>query len=299
MGAAGMNKAGPSVTVGLPVYNGQKYLRQALEALVHQTFRDFELILSDNASKDETEAICREYAAKDSRIRYIRHATTSPAQDNFNFVLREATGKYFMWAASDDLWNPRYIEALHATLESDPNCICAQGEQQIIDEDGNPKSEVKAFHELESPSRFRRIWEIARARTTNLFFYGLHRTEFLQRHAVKPFHIMKKLANNSETRVLFYLVSAGTVKTNREARFLYRSHKGSVSGKGVPIIGSIVIRTELIFTTAVSVYQGSRSLSAALVTFLISGLFQTRSNVAFIIRALLGRVPRIKEPSTT
>ncbi|MDW8209092.1 MAG: glycosyltransferase family 2 protein [Chloroherpetonaceae bacterium] len=289
----------PAVSVGMPVYNGQKYLRQALDALLGQTFRDFELIISDNASQDATGAICQEYASRDPRIRYFRQERTSSAQENFNFVLRQARGKYFMWAAADDLWNARYIEALYETLESDPACVCAQGEHQVIDAEGNPVGEVRAFYELEHPSRLRRIREIARGKTTHLFFYGLHRTALLQRHAVKPFHLVKKLANNSETRVLFYLVSAGTVRTNRAARFLYRAHKGSFSGKGVPVMGSLLIRTELIFTTAASVYQGSRSLHAALWAFCVSALFQTRASVSLLVRALLGRVPRVRESETS
>jgi glycosyltransferase involved in cell wall biosynthesis len=283
----------PSVTIGMPVYNGEKYLRESLESLLQQTFTDFELVISDNASTDGTEALCREFAARDSRIRYVRHVQTSNAQANFNFVLKEARGQYFMWAASDDLWSSRYIEALRETLENDPNCVTAQGEQQVIDGEGIPMSEVKSFHELENPSRLARLYHIARGRTTNLFFYALHRREVLMRHPVKPFHIIPKLANNSETRLLFYLVSAGTVKTNRAARFLYRSHSSSYSGKGVPILGSVLVRSELILMTAVSTWQGSRSAFATLFTFLISAFFQTRAIVWLLIRVMLGKVPRI------
>src|SRR3954467_5074495 len=96
---------GPRLTVGLPTYNGEDYLASALDSLLAQTFTDFELIISDNASTDATESICREYAAKDARIRYIRQEKNRGAASNFRFVLDKSGGKYFMWAACDDFWS--------------------------------------------------------------------------------------------------------------------------------------------------------------------------------------------------
>ncbi|WNC86000.1 glycosyltransferase family 2 protein [Thermosynechococcus sp. QKsg1] len=90
-----------NLSIGMPVYNGAKFIREALDSLLAQTFTDFELIISDNASTDETEAICREYAAKDKRIRYVRQAQNLGAAANFKYVLDEARGEYFMWAAAD------------------------------------------------------------------------------------------------------------------------------------------------------------------------------------------------------
>ena len=100
----------PQVSIGMPVYNGEPFISEALDSLLDQTFTDFELIISDNASTDSTEAICRQYAAKDSRIRYVRQAENLGAPANFQFVLDQAVGKYFMWAAADDLQTPNYIE---------------------------------------------------------------------------------------------------------------------------------------------------------------------------------------------
>ena len=99
----------PKVSIGMPVYNGDKFIFEALDSLLAQTFADFELIVSDNASTDRTEAICREYAARDTRIRYIRQSENRGATANFQFVLDEAVGEYFMWAAADDEWLPTFI----------------------------------------------------------------------------------------------------------------------------------------------------------------------------------------------
>lgn len=109
----------PIVSIGMPVYNGGKYVRDALNSLLKQTFRDFELIISDNASTDGTEKICREYAARDPRIRFFRQATNNGAMANFKFVLDEARGRYFMWAAHDDLWSKHYLKCSTMILDDE------------------------------------------------------------------------------------------------------------------------------------------------------------------------------------
>lgn len=93
----------------MPVFNGEEYIRDALDSLLAQTFTNFELIISDNASTDNTEQICRNYAARDARIRYVRQPKNLGAVANFRFVLDEAAGEYFMWAAHDDLWDKNFI----------------------------------------------------------------------------------------------------------------------------------------------------------------------------------------------
>jgi len=100
----------PKVSIGMPVYNGEKFIREALDSLLAQTFTDFELIISDNASTDATETICREYAAHDPRIRYVRQRENRGVLANFRFVLDEAVGEYFMWAAADDEWKSFFVE---------------------------------------------------------------------------------------------------------------------------------------------------------------------------------------------
>lgn len=108
-----------TVSIGMPVYNGAMHMRVALDSLLAQTFSDFELILSDNASTDETETIAREYAARDSRIRYQRQVSNVGATNNFNVVLNSAKGRYYMWAAHDDIWEPDFLQEMVAQLERD------------------------------------------------------------------------------------------------------------------------------------------------------------------------------------
>ncbi len=100
----------PLVSIGLCVRNGGNYLREALDSLLAQTYKNFELIISDNVSRDDTQKICQEYARRDPRIRYIRQKESLKSFAHFDFTKNEARGEYFMWACHDDLWDQRFIE---------------------------------------------------------------------------------------------------------------------------------------------------------------------------------------------
>lgn len=101
----------PLVSIGLFVYNGERYIRKALDSLLAQDYENFELIISDNASTDKTQEICLDYAARDKRIRYYRNQRNMGIIGNANRVFELSTGEYFMWAAHDDYWDPRYIRS--------------------------------------------------------------------------------------------------------------------------------------------------------------------------------------------
>ncbi|MDB4035278.1 glycosyltransferase family 2 protein [Pseudomonadales bacterium] len=112
----------PKVSIGMPVYNGELFIGRALESLLTQTFSDFELIIADNASTDDTEEICREFAARDSRIRYVRHNENCGPFQNFQYVLEEAVGEYFMWAAADDTRDSDFLSLALLIFERDKDC---------------------------------------------------------------------------------------------------------------------------------------------------------------------------------
>ena len=112
----------PLVSIGMPVFNGEEYIRGALDSLLAQSFGNFELIISDNASTDKTGKICQEYAALDKRIRYIRQRENVGAIQNFRIVLEQAQGEFFMWAAHDDRWDKHFIEKLIGVHRYDPYC---------------------------------------------------------------------------------------------------------------------------------------------------------------------------------
>jgi glycosyltransferase involved in cell wall biosynthesis len=128
----------PRISIGMPLYNAAAYLEGALDSLLAQSEPDFELFISDNASTDTTEDICRAYAKRDPRIRYTRNAENIGAAANFNRVFQETRAPYFLWAAFDDGWHPDFLRETAAVLDAKPEASMASTGIVFIDEDGNP-----------------------------------------------------------------------------------------------------------------------------------------------------------------
>lgn len=117
----------PNISIGVPVYNGERFLHQRLDSILKQSFKNFELIISDNASTDSTQKICKEFLHKDSRIRYFRQEKNIGIVNNFNFLLENAKCPYFVWAAVDDKWDDTFIEKNVKILDSNPNVVASTG----------------------------------------------------------------------------------------------------------------------------------------------------------------------------
>lgn len=145
-----VNASRPRVSIGLPVYNGERYLEEALQSLLSQTFEDFEIIISDNASTDRTGEICQRYVARDGRVRYYRNAQNLGAAPNFNRAVELASGEYFKWACHDDLCSPEYLERCVAVLDRDPSVVLCHALTRIIDDKGAAIKDFK--HHLVKPS---------------------------------------------------------------------------------------------------------------------------------------------------
>lgn len=166
-----LNNYTPKVSIGMPVYNGERFIKEALNSLLTQTFTNFELIISDNASTDGTEEICKEYAKNDPRIRYIRQTYNRGAIINFQFVLNEAVGEYFMWAAADDIWSNIFITFCIDNIGNNGSIMTAykqkhrkSGEvisQTVPELSGKKKSPDDMIKYLKKPS--------------GVMFYGMHK----------------------------------------------------------------------------------------------------------------------------
>jgi hypothetical protein len=169
------------VSIGVPVYNGARYLRSALDSLVAQDYADFEIIISDNASEDETEAICRDYAARDARIRYYRAERNMGPVWNSVRVYELARGEYFMLAAHDDLRHTQYLSRCVAALEQNPRALfCCTG-VKFIDADGRDMTDVFPVRSLRPVGATPRERLRALARSTFwVDIYSLFRTRALQ-----------------------------------------------------------------------------------------------------------------------
>ncbi len=124
------------VTIGLPVHNGSNYLAAAIESILAQTFGDFDLVISDNASTDATEQICRAYAKQDRRVRYVRQRTNLGAAGNHNVLVHMSESPYFKWAAHDDVLGPEFLDTCVKALDQNPLAVLASPGSCYIDENG-------------------------------------------------------------------------------------------------------------------------------------------------------------------
>jgi glycosyltransferase involved in cell wall biosynthesis len=157
----------PLVSIGLPVYNGEKYIRQAIEAILNQDYQNIELVISDNSSTDQTGEICREYQQKDPRIRYYRNAENLGSAKNFKQVFELSKARYFMWAAHDDYFESAFISGCLARLQENPDAVLCCSEVNFIDEQGQIKTDP-AFSEFKNidtagmdiPGRVRRLLSV-------------------------------------------------------------------------------------------------------------------------------------------
>lgn len=212
-----------TVSIGMPVYNGEKFIREAIDSLLAQTFVDFKLIISDNASTDGTAKICAEYARADNRIRYVRQQENIGAVKNFAFVLNESSGKYFMWAAADDFWSADFLESNISFLERNMDYVASVSPVRF--EDGKFDPIFMGDSELtgEAPERFEKFFEGWHA---NSRFYSLMRTSTLK---CCPCLLQDFLGADWVT--MLYIVRQG--KTNRhDLGFVIRGHGGfSNSGR--------------------------------------------------------------------
>jgi glycosyltransferase involved in cell wall biosynthesis len=148
------------VSIGVPVFNGARYLREALDSIAAQTFRDWELVICDNASTDETAAISRRFVEAEPRARYHRNPVNIGSDRNFNLCAELARGEYFMTVAYDDRMHPQYLEKTVAALDADPGASFCHTRAWEIDADGKTlqAAESAEFSSAEAPhERFRNV----------------------------------------------------------------------------------------------------------------------------------------------
>jgi glycosyltransferase involved in cell wall biosynthesis len=171
----------PRVSIGLAVYNGERFLRKTLDALLAQTFTEFEIIICDNCSNDETEQICRSYAASDTRIQYHRNSTNIGAPRNFNLASTLSRGEYFKWSGADDLCAPTMIERCIETLDQRSDVVLCYPKTRLIDENDVPAEDYEDRLDLQLASpNWRLACLLSNIRMCNAVF-GLIRTSVLKR----------------------------------------------------------------------------------------------------------------------
>lgn len=233
----------PRVSIGLPVYNGEKFIRKKLDSLLTQSFKDFEIIISDNASTDSTSHICEEYSKKDQRIRYIRQEKNMGAVWNYNFVLKNAKYSYFLWTAADDILLPEFIEKNMKILLSQKNVVCSISRMKLygnMTDYLNPYSKDTLFTKImkkiqrelgymdnypASGTYEQRIIEFFKNLRHNQIFYGIYRTEQVRKCFVSKSFI------GLETATILNILRYGDLYVTDEV--LMHVYDGGMSRSGM------------------------------------------------------------------
>lgn len=171
----------PRLTIGLPVHNGADYIAAAIGSLLGQSFADFELIISDNASTDRTAEICRAFAASDPRVRLIHNDRNLGAAANYNRTLEQARGELFKWAAHDDLCHPRFIEHCIDLLDAEPDTVLVHSLSCAIDERGRIIGRYAHEQPFDQDRASQRFAEVILRPHVCIAVFGVMRREILER----------------------------------------------------------------------------------------------------------------------
>jgi glycosyltransferase involved in cell wall biosynthesis len=211
----------PTVSIGMPVYNGANYVRGSVQSLLAQDYEDFELLISDNASADETESICRELAKSDGRIRYFRNEANVGASQNYNKVFRLASGAFFKWAAHDDECHRTMLRRCVEVLERAPARVTmVYPLAELIDEDGKTLRPVLDRIESRDPRPHRRLARLLQSLSKCNPVFGLFKTEYLRKtQLIGPFF-------GADNVLLGELAMLGEIWELDEVLFRLREHPG-------------------------------------------------------------------------
>lgn len=230
-----VNRLTPRLSIGLPVYNGETFLPQALGHLLAQTFRDFEIVISDNASTDNTAQICRQFANQDDRIRYFRNDRNLGSVANFNRTFALSAAPLFKWAAHDDLHHRDYLETCVRLLDADDSSVLAHTGTAFIGEDGepfpfdadsgtyvDPKTGVRQTPDSpaigDSPVAAVRFWQVlSRAR------WGSHMFGVIRREALLHTQLQHNFSGGDRA-MLAELALVGRFRAVPKRLFLKRFH---------------------------------------------------------------------------
>ena len=213
-----MRPAQARVCIGLPVYNGERYLETALRSLLSQSFADFELIISDNASTDRTNEICLDYVGKDPRIRYNRNASNIGLLRNHNLVIEKATGEYFMLAHYDDVRDSSYLARTVDVLDHDPSAVICHSLTADIDDEGNRLQAKEPSLRLASHDLRARFHDIIRMDHMCNAIFGLTRLSALRNTRLHGYYA------DSDRVLLAELVLRGRCHEVQEFLFFRRWH---------------------------------------------------------------------------
>ena len=216
----------PLVSIGLPVYNGENYLRESIESVLCQTFKDFELIISDNCSTDNTNSICMEYVRRDSRVKCFKNSENIGYAGNFNNVFNSSTGVYFKWIAHDDIINERFLEKCIFTFNEYPDIIGVFPGLSYIDVNRNMIERRNKCFDIMQDDKVKRLREFINYEmegTEDVFWaiYGLFKRETLKISCMHGAYVA------ADRVLLMHLALLGKIKSLDENLLYIRKHPES------------------------------------------------------------------------
>jgi glycosyltransferase involved in cell wall biosynthesis len=200
--ASGPGDVVPTVSVGIPAYNSERHLHEAIESILAQTFRDFELIISDNASTDATAAICESYAKQDLRVRYVHQPSNIGAPRNYTFLVGCARGRYFKWSSANDTCEPSMLERCVDILDGDSSVVLCYGATRFIDANGQPIQVYRGDFSVGDACPRDRYTTLRRHRGLNNAQNGVIRLHALKRTRLVRPYIASDLAMMAELALL-------------------------------------------------------------------------------------------------
>ena len=233
--------ATPLVSIGVPVYNGEHHLSQALDAMLSQTYANFEIIISDNGSTDSTAKICLDYAARDSRVRYFRQLENVGLPRNWNFVAAQARGRYFKWASATDYVARSLLATCVALLESAPDAVLAFGRTSLVGTGNQVVEEYAGDFPLLADSatdRLRAIWDrmgLNNAVCGVIRLEALHSTGLIRPYPASDLVLMAELALQGKfllatETLLFRRVEDGAMSSRLPPLDIMRLHNPATRG---------------------------------------------------------------------
>jgi glycosyltransferase involved in cell wall biosynthesis len=207
----------------MPVFNGEKYLRESIESILNQTYQDFELIISDNASNDRTQEICQKYAAQDNRISYYRNPKNLGAPKNYNRVFELSSGEYFKWAAYDDVLAPEFLRKCINVLDNDPSIVLCHSKSGKIDQDGKLLDYYNKgmLKRIDSPKPHERFRDLINMLYTTCPIFGVFHANLLAKTFLHRSYI------GADRNLLAEVGLMGRIYQIPECLFFWREHPAS------------------------------------------------------------------------
>jgi glycosyltransferase involved in cell wall biosynthesis len=217
------NAIGPKVTIGLPVFNGERHLRAAVESILGQTYCDLELVVSDNASTDATPEICEEYARSDPRVHFERLTTNIGARRNYHNVLARARGEYFKWSGHDDVLAPAFLERCVERLDLDQGAVLCATDIEVVDDRGQCVGRKLRPITVRGSTPHVRLREFFASPRVHQTIFGVIRRSALEASGLlAPWY-------GSDRALLMELALLGRFDRVDEPLFVHREHKGRSS----------------------------------------------------------------------